>query len=145
MGPNVRCVLVIFAALVCLPRAAARTVSIAVDAPWTQHPAAYVLELAEFAADQGSDVYWRYVDALCASHGVAIDTVATSAGGDAAAAAAAAAPAAHAAAYSAAAALVGAPMHPLMETMVGVGFYGPAVQVRYGHSWPRLDGGISEQ
>ena len=130
MRPTVACILALCVALVALQLSAARTVSIAVDAPWSQHPAAYILELAEFTADQGSDVYWRYLDALCTSHGAAIDAVASPKQCPFLGMGAFEAPVAHAAAYSAAAALVSAPMHPLMETMVGVGFYGPAVQVR---------------
>ena len=130
MRPTVACTLALCVALVALQPGAARMVSIAVDAPWSQHPAAYILELAEFAADQGSDVYWRYLDALCTSHGAAIDAVASPKQCPFLGMGAFEAPEAHTAAYSAAAALVSAPMHPLMETMVGVGFYGPAVQVR---------------
>ena len=75
MRPTVTCILALCVALVAVQPGDARTVSIAVDAPWSQHPAAYILELAEFTADQGSDVYWRYLDALCTSHGAAIDAV----------------------------------------------------------------------
>jgi len=130
MRPTVACILALCVALVAVQPGDARTVSIAVDAPWSQHPAAYILELAEFTADQGSDVYWRYLDALCTSHGAAIDAVASPKQCPFLGMGAFEAPVAHAAAYSAAAALVSAPMHPLMETIVGVGFYGPAVQVR---------------
>ena len=103
-------------------QAIARTVTVAVDASWTHHPAAYLLELAEFMHDQSPKSFWQYVDVMCSSHAAVVDKVISSSADSTWTSAA------HNAGMMVATGIVDESMHPLMETMVGMGYYSPAVQ-----------------
>ena len=111
-----------FCFLTVFRQAIARTVTVAVDASWTHHPAAYLLELAEFMHDQSPKSFWQYVDVMCSSHAAVVDKVISSSADSTWTSAA------HNAGMMVATGIVDESMHPLMETMVGMGYYSPAVQ-----------------
>lgn len=113
---------VFFCLLTVFRQAIARTVTVAVDATWSQHPASYLLELAEFVHDQSPKSFWQYVDVMCSSHTALVDKVVTSSADSMLTSAA------HTAGMTVATGVVDASMHSLMETMVGMGYYSPAVQ-----------------
>ena len=111
-----------FCVLTLFRQTIARTVTVAVDATWSQHPASYLLELAEFVHDQSPKSFWQYVDVMCSSHAAVVDKVVSSSADSTWTTAA------HSAGMMATSGVVDASMHPLMETMVGMGYYSPAVQ-----------------
>jgi len=113
---------VFFCLLTIFRQAIARTVTVAVDATWSQHPASYLLELAEFVHDQSPKSFWQYVDVMCSSHTALVDKIVTSSADSMLTSDA------HNAGMTVATGVVDASMHSLMETMVGMGYYSPAVQ-----------------
>ena len=96
-----------------------RTVTIAVGASWPQHPASYLLEMSEFMHDQAPESFWQYAEAMCLSSSV-VDASLTATDSSSSKL--------QSVALAAANHIVSSSMQPLMETMVGVGYYSPSVQ-----------------
>jgi hypothetical protein len=99
-----------------------RNIQIDVKSSWPRYSSSFVAELSEFLYEQSPQSFWKYVDELCA----ASDKLDASISG--AQQSADAFSDLHSTAFDAASKIAAKSMHNLMDTMLGLGAYAPAVR-----------------
>jgi hypothetical protein len=93
-------------------------VSVDVKAPWSRFAGSFAAEVSEFLAEESDAMFWKYVDVMCVKSG---DIEALSGDIDASSSY-------QALAFEAAAGILPKSSHALMNTVIGLNSYAPAVQ-----------------
>lgn len=122
---------IVFVLVFYLTAASGRSVTVDVKAPWAQHPLSFLPELSEYVFDESPQSFWKYVDAVC-EHQSEVDGILSELAANSTSHSAD-----HlseqvadlqSAATTIASALTPAPMHTLMNTMIGLGHYLPSLR-----------------
>jgi hypothetical protein len=95
-----------------------RSVSVDVKAPWSRFAGSFAAEVSEFLAEESDAMFWKYVDAMCVKSS---DIEALSGDIDASSSY-------QALAFEAATEILPKSSHALMNTVIGLNSYAPAVQ-----------------
>lgn len=105
--------------LVCfVSRVLGRHVSVDVKAPWPRFAGSFAAEVSEFLAEEGDEMFWKYVDAMCGkteeierSYGAKESTSSL-----------------QTLAFEVAMGILPRSLHSLMNTVIGLNTYAPAVE-----------------
>lgn len=96
----------------------ARHVSVDVKAPWSRYAATFPAEVSEFLAEESDDMFWKYVDAMCVkSEEIDVYYGETESSNSL-----------QTLAFEVAESILPRSLHSLMNTVIGLNTYAPAVE-----------------